>query len=148
MMGSDKDGSLPVVKEMAEECGVAQRLLVPGRIDKKDVPRYLSDSDIFLNTTNIDNTPVSIVEAMACGLCIVSTNVGGIPYLLEHNKTALLVEPNDAEAMAAAVTRLLTEPDLARELSRNARIQAGQFVWDIVLPQWLEIIDTARRRNM
>jgi glycosyltransferase involved in cell wall biosynthesis len=145
MIGPDKDGCLSAVEEMAEESGVAHRLSAPGRIEKKDVPRYLNESDIFLNTTNVDNTPVSVVEAMACGLCIVSTNVGGIPYLLEHNKTALLVAPNDPKAMSDAVSRLLTEPNLAEKLSRNARAHAEQFDWEVVLPQWTDIFDSVRK---
>jgi glycosyltransferase involved in cell wall biosynthesis len=148
MIGSDKDGSLAVIRTLAEELGVDEHLVTPGKIDKSDVPRYLCKGDIFLNTTNIDNTPVSVIEAMACGLCIVSTNVGGIPYLLEHNKTALLVDPNDAKGMSAAVSRLLTEPGLAQELSANARSRAEQFDWDVVLPQWLELFDSVSRREM
>jgi glycosyltransferase involved in cell wall biosynthesis len=62
--------------------------------------------------------------------------VGGIPYLVEHEKDALLVPPNDPEAMAAAVRRILTEPGLAERLSRNARQKAEQFDWAIILPQW------------
>jgi glycosyltransferase involved in cell wall biosynthesis len=79
---------------------------------------------------------------MACGLCVVSTNVGGIPYLLEHEHDALLVPPDDAEAMAAAVTRLLTEPGLAERLSHNARQKAEQFDWSVILPQLENILIT------
>jgi glycosyltransferase involved in cell wall biosynthesis len=73
---------------------------------------------------------------MASGLCIVSTNVEGIPYLLEHERDALLVPPNDPEAMASAVRRLLREPTLANHLSRNARAKAKSFGWETILPQW------------
>jgi glycosyltransferase involved in cell wall biosynthesis len=100
----------------------------------------MSQGDIFLNTTNVDNTPVSVLEALACGLCVVSTDVGGIPYLLEHEEDALLVPPDDAEAMAAAVRRVLTEPGLAERLSRNARKKAEGFDWSVVLPQWERLL--------
>ena len=73
---------------------------------------------------------------MACGLCIVSTRVGGIPYLLEDGSDALLVPPNDPDAMAAAVRRILTEPGLAERLSRNARQKASGFDWRTILPRW------------
>ncbi len=84
--------------------------------------------------------PVSVLEAMGCGLCVVSTNVGGIPYLLEHEKDALLVPPGQADKMAAAVRRILTEPGFAEKLSRNARRKAEQFAWDAVLPKWENIL--------
>ena len=119
---------------------MADRIAWPGGVPKADVPAWLSQGDIFLNTTNADNTPVSVLEALACGLCVVSTNVGGIPYLLEHEEDALLVPPNDLEAMAAAVRRVLTEPGLAERLSRNARKKAKGFDWSVVLPQWEELL--------
>jgi glycosyltransferase involved in cell wall biosynthesis len=106
----------------------------------------LNGADIFLNTTNVDNTPVSIMEAMASGLCIVSTNVGGISYLLEHERDALLVPPDDPEAMAGAVRRLLTEPELAARLSNNARRKAEEFDWATVLPKWKELLTAASKR--
>jgi len=96
----------------------------------------MAKGDIFLNTTNVDNAPVTVLEAMASGLCVVSTNVGGIPYMLEDEQDALLVPPDDAEAMAAAVRRVLTEPRLAESLSRNARHKAERSDWAVVLPQW------------
>ena len=92
--------------------------------------------DVFLNTTNIDNTPVSVLEAMACGLCVVSTNVGGIPYLLADGKDSLLVEPAKEEAMADAVRTVLGEPGLAGGLSRAARAKTESLDWMTILPQW------------
>lgn len=143
MVGPDKgDGSLQALQQCAAALGVQNRITLPGGVPKTAVPHWLQKGDIFLNTTNVDNTPVSVIEAMACGLCVVSTNVGGIPYLLEHERDALLVPPDDAEAMAAAVTRLLTEPGLAERLSRNARQKAEQFDWSVIMPQWENILTT------
>ncbi|HQR31446.1 MAG TPA: glycosyltransferase family 4 protein [Blastocatellia bacterium] len=123
---------------------VDERVLMPGGIANSEVPAWLNRGDIFLNTTNVDNTPVSVIEAMACGLPIVSTNVGGLPYLLDDGENALLVPPNDAEAMAAAVRRVLTEPGLAERLSRNARRKAESFDWANVLPMWRELLGKIR----
>lgn len=141
MVGPDKgDGSLQSVRQAAVELGVSDRLALPGGIPRQAVPAWLAKGDIFLNTTDIDNTPISVIEAMGCGLCIVSTNVGGIPYLLENEHNALLVPPDDAEAMAAAVRRILTEPGLAARLSHNARKASEQFDWANVLPLWKTLI--------
>lgn len=73
---------------------------------------------------------------MACGLCIVSTDVGGIPFLLQHERNALLVGESDSSAMAGAVRRILTEPQLPERLSRNARRDAEPFDWSAIVPQW------------
>ncbi len=137
MIGPSKgDNVLTNVEQVARDLNVADRMTLPGPIQKDAVSVWLNKSDVFLNTTNADNTPISLLEAMACGLCIVSTNVGGIPYLLVDGHDALLVPPNNPEAMAAAVRRILTEPALAERLSRNARKKVESFDWSLILPQW------------
>jgi len=141
MIGPDKaDGSLKQTHRIARELGVSDRLSFTGGVPKSDIPSWLNKGDIFLNTSNIDNTPISVLEAMACGLYVVSTNVGGIPYLLENEKDALIVPPNDPEAMARAVRRILTEEGLAVNLSNNARMKAETFDWSMIFPQWEDLL--------
>ncbi len=143
MYGHDKgDGSLKAMRHLANKLGVSERIRTPGGVPKTEVPERLSAGDIFLNTTNVDNTPISVLEAMACGLCVVSTNVGGMPYLVEHEHDGLLVPPGDAPAMAAAVRRILTEPGLAERLSAQARKRAEQFDWLQIMPQWEDTLTT------
>ncbi len=136
MVGPDKDGSLDEVRSRAAQLGVQNRVELPGRVPKAEVPRWLDRGDIFLNTTNVDNTPVSVIEAMACGLPVVSTTVGGVPYLIEHDKSGLLVPPSDPQAMADAVRRLLKEHSLADRVARAARAKVEAWDWEVVLPQW------------
>lgn len=142
MIGPDKgDGSLQAMREVATAAGVAGRIALPGKVSKLEVPACLDKADLFLNTTNVDNTPVSVMEAMACGLCIVSTDVGGIPYLLEHEKDSLLVPPDNPRAMAAAIHRILTEPGLAAFLSLNARRKVERLDWSVLLPKWQQLLE-------
>ncbi len=148
MYGPDKgDGSLDQVMSEVKRLGLEGRISLPGFVSKTQVPMALNSGDIFLNTTNVDNTPVSVIEAMACGLCVVSTNAGGLPYLLDDEQDSLLVQPDDSAAMAAAVSRILREPVLAGRLSRNARAKAERFDWSNILPQWETLlIETAAAR--
>lgn len=137
MFGPDKmDGSFELTRKTAHDMGVQDRIGFPGAVPKERVPEVLQTGDIFLNTTNVDNTPVSVLEAMACGLCVVTTNVGGLPDLLEDGVDALLVPPDDSQAMANAIRRLLIEPGLAEKLSVNARRKVEGFDWSVILPQW------------
>jgi glycosyltransferase involved in cell wall biosynthesis len=137
MVGRDKgDGTYQAARAVARELGVEDRIEFPGGVTKATVPGWLDRFDIFLNTTNVDNTPVSVMEAMACGLCVVSTNVGGLPYLLADGEDALLAEPGDAVSLARAVSRVLAEKGLSGRLSRNARKKVEQFDWSITIPQW------------
>jgi glycosyltransferase involved in cell wall biosynthesis len=141
MMGPDKgDGSLQRTKQLARDMGLEAAVAFTGAIPKHEVPRRLSQADIFLNTSNFDNTPVSVLEAMASGLPVVSTNVGGIPYLLEDGKTALLVPPANAEAMSEAILRLLRKPDLAVSLARQGLAQVKTVDWTVALPRWDQLL--------
>ncbi len=143
MVGPNKgDGSLEETQEEALRLGVKDNVSFAGAASKKEVPVWLNRGDIFINTTNVDNTPISVIEAMACGLCVVSTNVGGIPYLLKHEEDALLVPPNDPTAMATAIRRILIDPNLAERLSINARKKAERFDWSEILPQWEALFES------
>ena len=148
MVGPDKgEGSLNDVKLEMANLGISDSVELRGVIDKEDVPRTLNEGDVFLNTTNVDNTPISVIEAMACGLCIVSTDVGGIPHLLTHERDALLVPPRNVQAMADAVCRFLSDHGFAESLSRNARQDAEQFDWSNTLPAWQTALRDARSQR-
>jgi len=135
MAGPERDGSLARCRELARRLGIEQVVRFPGMIDKAAIRRIGGGCDLFLNTTSVDNTPVSVIEAMAMGHCILSTNVGGIPDLLLDEKTALLLPPRDSQALAAAIERVLDDPGLAERLSRNAAAAAA-FAMERVVPRW------------
>jgi glycosyltransferase involved in cell wall biosynthesis len=144
MVGPDKgDGTLEATKHAAATAGVAGRVTFVGQVGKADVPGWMTRGGIFLNTADVDNAPVTVLEAMACGLPVVSTNVGGLPYLVQDGKDALLVAPGDPSAMAAAVLRLLDDPVLAGAISREARRTAAACDWADLLPRWEELLGSA-----
>lgn len=140
MVGPDKDGSLAQCKALAAQLGVADQVTFTGRLSKTAWHQLSAEYDIFLNTTNVDNMPISVIEAMALGLPVVSTNVGGLPYLLEDQKEALLVPPADSSVMVDAITRLLEDPVLVERLSKNARQKVEAFDIEVVLKQWRNLI--------
>jgi len=142
MMGPDKkDGTFDEVNSTAAAYSLSKQVRFTGAIPKEDVGQYLSKSDIFLNTTNYESFGVAVLEAAACGLCIVTTNAGELPYLWEDGVDALIVPVNDPRAMAAAVKRILTEPGLAEKLGANARKKAEKYNWSAVLPQWESLFE-------
>jgi glycosyltransferase involved in cell wall biosynthesis len=148
MIGPDRgDGSLAAVRARARELAVEDRLEIVGPVGHDEIPTQLRMGDIFLNTTDSDNTPLSLLEAMASGLCVVSTSVGGIPFLLEHGRDALLVPPRDPAAMTDAVLRLLREPKAAASLSQAGRAVARQHDWSRVIGRWRELFARIEARS-
>lgn len=138
MVGPDKDGSLSEVKKYAEKKEVS--VLFTGRMSKMEWTNLSKEYDILINTTHFDNTPISVIEAMALGLAVVSTNVGGIPYLLKANKEAILVNDNDAEAMTEGIDMIIQNQHFAKTITTNARSKVVDFDWEIVKQRWLIIL--------
>jgi len=138
MVGPDKDGMLEKLRQQAKAQSVS--VTFTGRLGKSDWAAKASDYDIFINTARTDNTPFSIIEALSLGLVVVSTNVGGIPHLLEHKKTAMLVANDDAQGMAEAVVELIENPTLQTAILENSRALAAACDWRNVRAKWLEIL--------
>ena len=111
-----------------------------GFIPKTDIPSLMNEHDILLNTPHIDNMPVTVLEAMACGLIVISTCVGGIPFLLRDGGTALFVRDDDAQDMAAAVARVMKDPDLAEALCVQGRRLVEEFTWEKLKGSWAEAL--------
>jgi glycosyltransferase involved in cell wall biosynthesis len=133
--GPEKLNLLALVKELAIE----EHVTFTGRVDTQKMPALYQSAQLMLNPSRVDNMPNSILESLASGVPVVSSNVGGIPFLVEHEKTALLVPVENYQAMAIEVKRLLQDEEL-----RNNLIQAGlefvqQFSWPVVRDQWLEV---------
>ena len=144
MVGPDKgDGSFARTRAQVTRGELTNQVRFAGQVAKKEVPKVLSDGDIFLNTTNIDNTPVSVIEAMACGLCVVSTRVGGTPFLIDHEQNGLLVECGDSEGMAASAGRFLENEALARRCSQAGRHKVEAWDWPTVLAEWDNLLRSA-----
>lgn len=145
MVGPDRgDGSLEKTHRRVQELGLTYCInIIPG-IEKAEVPQILSQADIFLNTTNVDNAPVSVYEALACGLCVVSTDAGGIPDILIDGMNAMLVSPRDVGAMVSAVDDILSGRIDCAGLSAEAHNTACRSDWNVVLPRWINVLSSSR----
>lgn len=128
---------------LTKQLELSDAVTFTGRIDNHDMPQLYRDADIMLNPTLADNMPISILEALASGIPVVSTDVGGIPYLVQHEKTALLVAPGAPAAMAEAVLSLLNNPGKAQELRQAGVELVAQYTWSKVrerlLPVYAEV---------
>jgi L-malate glycosyltransferase len=138
MVGPEKDGSLASTMKNSELLNLDVKFT--GKLTKPEWIDLSLDYDVFINTTHFDNTPISVIEAMALGLPVVSTNVGGLPFLLENNINALLVNDNDVNRMVKAIVFLIENKHQAKAICLNARDLTESFDWNIVKNQWFEIL--------
>lgn len=138
MVGPFKDETIDECRAYAEENKLP--VTFTGGMPKKDWLAYAENFDVFINTTNVDNTPVSVIEAMALGLPVVSTNVGGLPFMLEHQTDALLVKPDSKEEMTSAIQSLLDSSELSQNITAAARAKVEKFDWEVVKHQWFEVL--------
>jgi glycosyltransferase involved in cell wall biosynthesis len=136
MVGPEKDGSLEACKLLANKMGISDKVVFTGKLERADWISLAKEHDIFINTAKFDNTPVSVVEAMALGLPVVSTDAGGIPFLIENGVDGILSGVGDASAMALAIETLLQSGELVGKICLAARKKAEQYAWDNTRPKW------------
>ena len=118
-----------------------------GRVEPADVARYYADADIYVQTPSIDNMPLSVLEAFASGMPVVSTGVGGVPAILTHGVHGLLAADNDHEMVAGHVLTLLGAPQYARGLAAAARESCAAYEWAVAREGWLAAYRSARERR-
>lgn len=110
-----------------------------GRVEPSRLPRLYDEADIFVNASTIDNQPVSILEALACGLPVVSTPIGDIPAMLRQGQAGVLVTPGDPAAIAAAIETLLTNQDRVRAVTQAGREEVERYNWANVRDEWANL---------
>jgi glycosyltransferase involved in cell wall biosynthesis len=128
----------PALRALAADLGV-RNVQFRGRLAPDAIANAYADHDIYLQSPDIDNMPLSVLEAFASGLPVVSTGVGGVPVMLTHGQHGLLAPPNDHRALATHVLHLLDDPAMARRLARAARGTCDACTWSHVRNQWLRI---------
>jgi L-malate glycosyltransferase len=126
----------PSLENLARELKL-QNVEFRGRVAPHKMHELYDEAHIFLNSSNIDNMPGSILESFGTGMPVVSTSAGGIRCIVTHEQTGLLVPRNDHDAMAAWAIRLLESPDLASSIARNAYEECAGYTWEAVREKWL-----------
>jgi len=138
MVGPDKDGTLNDVQQLIDRYELHDSVEITGVLSKSEWHKKSEEFDIFINTTNIDNTPISVIEAMALGLPVVSTNVGGLPYLIDDNKNGVLVDKEQPILMVNQIVEIIEKNNIS--LIINGRAKVENFDWSIVRKQWLKLL--------
>jgi len=131
------------LEQLANDLGVAEATEFCGRVDRDVMASLYRDADVVINPSLVDNMPNSVLEALASGVPVVSTNVGGVPYIVRDGVTALLVPPRAPAELAAALRRVLEDATLAAELCQNGLRDVRQYAWSQVRDQWARVYQLA-----
>jgi glycosyltransferase involved in cell wall biosynthesis len=126
------------LESLAIELGLSG-VTFAGRVEREDIARYYDNADIALNTSSIDNMPVSILEAFAAGLPVVTTKPGGIPWMVIDRVSAHLVDVDDHKAVAERLIALMENPDEVVALTTAGRQERLRYSFEVVRPQWTSL---------
>lgn len=141
------DGSQKQALEQLKTELVLQHTSFTGRVEHEEIYRHYADADVFLNASRIDNQPLSILEAFACGLPVVTTDAGGIPDVVSDGETGLMVPVDDCEALAQRAIKLLADCNTATIIIQKARKESLKYTWEVVCEQWLKIYREVAEKN-
>lgn len=125
------------LRALCEELGLGESVRFVGRLERAAMVALYRRADAMLNPTTVDNMPNSVIEALACAVPVISSNIGGVPFIVKDGETALLVPVGDAEATADAMQRLMADPVLRQSLSERGETSVADYEWQAVGPQWL-----------
>lgn len=138
------------LETLARDLGLRHTKFI-GRVEHGGIVEQYQAADVYLNGSEIDNQPLSILEAFACGLPVVTTDAGGIPTMVTDGETGFIVDRGDHEAMADRALRLFENPDGTKSIARRARAECEKYTWETVGEQWtklyLEIANPASPRH-
>jgi glycosyltransferase involved in cell wall biosynthesis len=130
------------LRRVAQEIG-ASGIRFVGRVAPDEMPALYDAADLLINASTVDNQPVSLLEAFAAGLAVVSTASGDIPAMLGHGATGRLVAHDDPAAMAAAIVELLAAPERTRAMTRRAHAALESYRWPQVQHGWNTLMRAA-----
>jgi L-malate glycosyltransferase len=135
------------LEDLARTLGLKNTRFI-GRVPPDNITEQYDAADIYLNGSEIDNQPLSILEAFACGLPIVTTDAGGIPDIVTDGKTGFVVPRGDYESLASRALQLLSEPNRAAEMAENGLEECRKYSWDAVKDAWLTTYHSLHDQNM
>lgn len=135
MAGPDL-GSLPSALMLINELMLDNNIELVGFADKEKKQQLAETCDIYVSTNRIDNSPVTFTEMWALGLPVISTNVGGVPYMIQNGVNGMLVNSNDHEALAEKIILIIKDAAQSKQMVQQAFSDVGKYDEKVVLKKW------------
>lgn len=141
VVGEDWGGLGPLTR-LSQELGIQDRVVTTGPLSRATLLREYASADLFVLPSLFEPFGIVLMEAMASGLPIVATRVGGVPEVVQEGENALLVPPSDPTALANALVRLATDGALRARFSTFGRTWVERFSWDRLIPEWVSLFES------
>ena len=141
-IAGDGSQSRPL-KTLAEELGLRHTRFI-GQVAPFAIADVYDATDIFMNGSEIDNQPLSILEAFSCGLPVVTTDAGGIPDIVEDGRTGMVVARGDYAELANRAMTLLNDPALTKQIIEQARQECLKYSWEAVRDAWMKVYHNSK----
>ncbi len=132
-------GGVAKIQSLASQLGIADRITLVGAVSRTHLLQEYARADLLVLPSRFEPFGIVLLEAMAAGLPVIASRVGGIPEVVVDGETGLLVEPGDVEGLAAAMLRLVVDPTLRASFGSRGRERARFYSWDLLVPQVLAI---------
>jgi len=140
MVGPDK-GEKKRIMKLIKKYGLQNKICLKGQISNEKLSQMYHSHDIYLNTTSYESFGLSVLEAAACGIPIISTKVGELPFLWEEDKEVILVDKVDSKEFAVAIEELIKNENKIKVLRKNARKKAERYDWKKIKPKWISLFE-------
>jgi glycosyltransferase involved in cell wall biosynthesis len=142
MLGNESEGNLDELNILISQLGLENNVRILGKKTREEWIEIAKNYDIMLSCPKIDNSPVSIIEGMALGLIIVSSNVGGMPFLVNNKIDGFLVEDYNEFQFAKSLKTFFTDQIDLKYIQLNARKKAESFSWNSIKLQWVNLLNS------
>ena len=120
-----------MLKKIIDSHELSNKVHLVGRKIPSEIPWWLSAADIFALPTYHEGSPNVVREAMACGLPVVATRVGGVPEVVEDGESGILVDKKDVTSLVEAIRALINSPDMRKKMGKRGReIIEDNFTWN------------------
>ena len=129
-----------IFEKRSKQIGFKKNFIFVGFVHHKKILQYYQNSTIYVNPSYYEGLPTTLLEAMACGIASIATNVPGNSDLIQNNENGLLVPPRKPKLLAEAIMKLLSDENLRRDLAKNARQHIiNDFDWEIVTDKFEQL---------
>jgi len=145
MLGHNLDGTLENCKQLADQLSLSNQIEFKGTCSTEEWLELSEKCNLMVSTPNFDNTPISVIEGMMLGLPVISTDVGGVKYLIENNKTGFLVEKGDYQNLANTIINALKNKHQLDLIAEHAMAMADKnYTWKQVKIKWINLFNAVK----